>query len=279
MTTTRLGDFFAFYLALLALCVTLDTLTHMLLQINNSMRLLEQSEKIFHEATPSPHKVHNLNLGKETIRLEKVSFQYQECSTSLFQDLSLKIAPREKVAIVGPPSCGKTTLIRLLLGLEHPDSGTVFFGDHSLENLDLKTIRQSIGTVFDTEGIFAGTIYENITIGKVLPMEQIEKASELAGFQKDLETYPMGISTLLPERGTSISSGERQRLLLARALASNPSLLLLDQAFCLLDFQSREHILINLQKLPITQIFTTQDPEPFKNIVDRVIYLDNVVTS
>lgn len=269
----RIGDFFAFYLALIVICVTLDTLTRTLLEITNSMRLLKQSEKIFHENhSPSRQSLH-LASPKGEIRFDKVTFHYQESPSSLFKNLSLSIAPREKVAIVGAPGSGKTTLIRLLLGLERPHSGTIFFDGHSLENQNLQKVRQNIGTIFDTEGIFAGTIYDNIRVGRTLTMEQIERAIELADFQKDLETYPMGISTLLPERGISISSGERQRLLLVRGLASTPSILLLDQVLCELDPESRKRIFDNLQKLPITQIFTTHDPEPFKNIVDRIIYL------
>jgi ABC-type bacteriocin/lantibiotic exporter with double-glycine peptidase domain len=259
------GNFFAFYLSLFYLCFAIRDFIQSLPQDEGSDCSFEGEKE---KGGKDPGKL------KGAIDIENISFRYDPKAPLILDSVSLKIAPKEKIGIFGPSGSGKTTLIRLLLGLETPSSGEILLDGHKLASFDPKLVRKQIGTVFRTEGIIAATLYENIDLGRRCPMVDLEKAIDFAGFREDIESFSMGFNTLLPEGGDVLSSGQKQRLLITRALAHTHSILLFDQAMESLDPISQEELLSRLKEHPVTQIYVSHDLEFLEKITDRIYELD-----
>jgi NHLM bacteriocin system ABC transporter peptidase/ATP-binding protein/NHLM bacteriocin system ABC transporter ATP-binding protein len=172
------------------------------------------------------------------IALNHVSFRYpgQDQGTKVLDDVSLQVRPGEFVAIVGPSGSGKSTLMRLLLGFEAPDAGSVTYDGRELATLDLRDVRRQIGVVLQQAQLLSTDILGNIVgFAPLLTVEDAWEAARLAGLDEDIRRMPMGMHTLVGEGGGNLSSGQRQRLLIARAIVRRPKILLLDEATSALD--------------------------------------------
>ena len=171
-----------------------------------------------------------------SIELNGVYFRYNEMSPYLLENFNLKIRAGEYVAIAGKTGCGKSTLVRLILGFEKPEKGIVFFDGKDIARIDLKSLRRKIGSVIQDGKLFYGDIKQNISIAsEKLTEEEIWEAAEMAGIADDIREMPMGMNTIISEGQGGISGGQRQRLLIARAVASKPSVLIFDEATSALD--------------------------------------------
>ncbi|MFN6432419.1 ATP-binding cassette domain-containing protein [Eubacterium callanderi] len=196
---------------------------------------------------------HQLTHISGKIELSNVSFGYQEEGPLILNNISLKIEPGQCVGIVGKTGCGKSTLMRLLLGFEAPQVGAVYYDNYNLNTLDLKTLRRSIGVVTQDGRLFSGDIYANIVISAPhLSVEDAWNAARLAGLDQDIRTMPMGMHTLVTEGGSDISGGQKQRLMIARALAPGPSVLMLDEATSALDNLTQKIVTEAVDSLNIT---------------------------
>jgi ATP-binding cassette subfamily C protein len=172
------------------------------------------------------------------IALNHVSFRYpsQDQGTKVLDDVSLQVRPGEFVAIVGPSGSGKSTLMRLLLGFETPDAGAVTYDGRELATLDLRDVRRQIGVVLQQAELLSTDILGNIVgFAPLLNADDAWEAARLAGLDEDIRRMPMGMHTLVGEGGGNLSSGQRQRLLIARAIVRRPKVLLLDEATSALD--------------------------------------------
>jgi ATP-binding cassette subfamily C protein len=172
------------------------------------------------------------------LALNHVSFRYpgQDQGTKVLDDVSLHVRPGEFVAIVGPSGSGKSTLMRLLLGFETPLSGSVTFDGRELATLDLRDVRRQVGVVLQHAQLSSTDILGNIVgFAPFLTIEDAWEAARLAGLEEDIRRMPMGMHTLVGEGGGNLSSGQRQRLLIARAIVRRPKILLLDEATSALD--------------------------------------------
>ena len=146
------------------------------------------------------------------VELSHLSFRYSDTMPMVLDDLSLQIKSGEYVAIVGKTGCGKSTLVRLLLGLETPQKGAIYYDGLDMQTLDLRSLRRNIGTVIQDGKLFQGSIYENIAISAPgLTMNEAWEAAELAGIADDIRAMPMGMHTLISEGQGGISGGQRQR--------------------------------------------------------------------
>lgn len=208
------------------------------------------------------------------IELNNVSFRYNENMPNVIDDLTLKIRPGQYVAIVGATGCGKSTLMRILLGFEKPQKGAVYYDGQDINTIDLKSLRQKIGTVLQNGKLFQGDIYSNIVISAPrLTLEDAWEAAELAGMADDINNMPMGMNTIIAEGGGGISGGQKQRLMIARAIAPKPKILMFDEATSALDNITQKHVSESLDRLKCTRIVIAHRLSTIKQC-DRIIVLD-----
>ena len=208
------------------------------------------------------------------IELSHVSFRYNDTMPLVIDDLSLKIRPGQYVAIVGKTGCGKSTLLRLLLGFEKPQKGAVYYDGKDLEKIDLRSLRRRIGVVMQNGRLFQGDIYSNIVISAPwLTQQDAWEAAELSGIADDIRNMPMGMSTMISEGSGGISGGQKQRLMIARAIAPKPKILMFDEATSALDNITQKKVSDSLEQLKCTRIVIGHRLSTIRQC-DRIIVLD-----
>ena len=208
------------------------------------------------------------------IELNNVSFRYNDNMPMVIDDLSLKIRPGQYVAIVGATGCGKSTLMRLLLGFEKPQKGAVYYDGKDLNAIDLKSLRRKIGVVMQDGKLFQGDIFSNITISAPqLTLKEAWEAAEMAGVAEDIRRMPMGMHTIISEGSGGISGGQRQRLMIARAIAPKPKILMFDEATSALDNLTQKTVSDSLDKLKCTRIVIAHRLSTIRHC-DRILYLE-----
>jgi ABC-type bacteriocin/lantibiotic exporter with double-glycine peptidase domain len=189
------------------------------------------------------------------IVLDRVCFRYNEQSPDVLRDISLRIEPGQKVALVGRTGSGKSTLARLLLALYLPSEGEIRYDDVPLREIELRSLRTQFGVVMQEPVLFSGSIRDNMTLADPgLSLAQVQEAARLAAIHEEITRLPMGYLTRLGEGGAGLSGGQRQRVALARALVRRPALLLLDEATSSLDVVTEARIEANLSRLGCTRI-------------------------
>ena len=189
------------------------------------------------------------------LELSKVTFRYMPGGPPVLDDVTIRVAQGEYLAIVGPSGSGKSTIFRLLLGFEQPESGAIFLDGKAVDTLDLSAVRRQIGVVLQNAKLMTGSIYENICGGGLqLPLNEVWEAARLAGLDADIQAMPMGMHTAISEGVSTLSGGQRQRLMIARALIRRPRILLFDEATSALDNQTQSIVSTSLAKLSVTRI-------------------------
>lgn len=248
-----LGDFIAFnaafgqfFAAMLGLGGIMSTLIQLI-------PLYERVQPILDTEPERDREGEDPGILSGDITFQAISFHYHE-SPPILQNFSLSIRAGEMVAFVGSTGCGKSTLFRLLLGFETPISGKIFYGDHELEKLNLRALRKQLGVVLQNDTVLPGSIYETIAGARPLTMEDAWEAIRQVNLTDDIKAMPMGIHTMMAEAGKTLSTGQRQRLMIARALATQPRILFLDEATSALDNPTQCAVMDNLEKLNITRI-------------------------
>ena len=208
------------------------------------------------------------------LEISHVSFRYEENTPYILQDLNLKIRAGEYVAIVGRTGCGKSTLVRLMLGFEKPEKGAIFYDRHDLNSIDPRSLRRRIGVVLQNGELFQGDIFSNITISAPqLTLEDAWEAAETAGIAQDIREMPMGMHTIISEGQGGISGGQKQRLMIARAVAPKPKILILDEATSALDNKTQKQVSEALDRLHCTRIVIAHRLSTIRNC-DRILVMD-----
>ena len=210
---------------------------------------------------------------KGDIELSNASFRYTPDGPNAVDRISLRIRQGEYVAVVGPSGSGKSTILRLILGFEKPESGAVLIDDHDVESLDPVALRERMGVVLQQADTFAGSLFDNIAGMSRLSEEEAWKAVRDAGLEADILAMPMGLRTVIPEGGVGLSAGQRQRLLIARALARKPRILLLDEATSALDNRTQAVLQESLNRLTITRLVIAHRLSTVRD-VDRIYVMD-----
>ena len=209
------------------------------------------------------------------IELNNITFRYTDDMPAVLDNLSLKIRPGQYVAIVGKTGCGKSTLMRIMLGFETPQKGAVYYDGHDIKKLDLKSLRRKIGAVMQTGKLFTGDIFSNITISAPwLTLDDAWEAAEIAGMADDIRLMPMGMHTLISEGQGGISGGQRQRLFIARAVAPKPKILMFDEATSALDNITQKQVSEALDRMKCTRIVIAHRLSTIRQC-DRIIVLDH----
>lgn len=206
------------------------------------------------------------------ILLKNVSLSYGE--KPVLKNISLSVKAGSKTAVIGPTAGGKTQLLYILTNLLPPDSGTVEFDGVSIENYTKEVFHKQIGFVFQDSVMFNMSLRENIAFNEIVTDESLKKAIETAELSDFIESLPEKLDTIVSERGTSLSGGEKQRIMLARALALNPRILLLDDFTSRVDRKTENKILCNIQNnYPgLTLLSVTQKIAPVRHF-DQIILL------
>ena len=208
------------------------------------------------------------------LTLDHVSFAYDTASKNVLNDLSIDIKPGEYVGIVGPSGCGKSTLLKLLLGFESPQSGMVMVDRKDLRSVDKGAYRRQLGVVLQNGRLISGSIYENITItAPNATMARVNEVIQAVGLKDDIAQMPMGIHTMLSENCNTISGGQQQRILIARAICGSPKILIFDEATSALDNMTQAAVSSSLDKMKVTRIVVAHRLSTIKNC-DRILVLD-----
>lgn len=249
--TMNLGEISAFviYLGLLIWpMIAIGWVVNLIQQASASMKRLNKmlSEKYeIEDSSKTDYAIHEV---KGTVEFKNVSFRYSNELPFVFKDINLKIPAGMTAAIIGQTGSGKTTLVDLIPRLYDVTEGEVLIDGKNIKEIPLKTLRKNIGLVPQETFLFSDTLANNIAYGlKETDMKVVESSAEIAQLTKDVESFPHGYETVLGERGITLSGGQKQRTCLARALAIDPAILILDDSFSAVDTRTEEGILKNLK--------------------------------
>jgi ATP-binding cassette, subfamily B, bacterial CvaB/MchF/RaxB len=209
-----------------------------------------------------------------SVELRNLGFRYSPTEPPVLQGVNLRIEPGECVAITGASGCGKTTLVKVMLGLLAPTEGEVLVGGMRLQQLGLANYRRLVGTVMQDDRLFSGSIADNICFFDPDPQwERIVECAVRAGVEAEVTALPMGFHTLTGESGIGLSGGQKQRILLARALYQRPSMLVLDEATSHLDLGNERSVNETVRALNLTRVVVAHRPETIA-MADRVLVME-----
>ena len=249
-------------------------LANIALQSANIKPVLEMAEPFLNAEPEAADNKEMVTKISGAIELNNVYFRYNENTPYIVDNMSLKINAGEYIAIVGRTGCGKSTLMRLLLGFEKPERGAIYYDNKDMKSLDMCSLRRKIGAVTQNGGLFQGDIYSNIVISAPeLTLNDAWEAAEIAGIADDIRAMPMGMQTMVSEGQGGISGGQKQRLMIARAVAPKPKLLMFDEATSALDNKTQKQVSEALDRMGCTRIVIAHRLSTIKNC-DRILVLD-----
>ena len=264
--------FFAAYGMVMGAFSSMASVVKALAQIGPYLDMVEPILQAEPEVAEDKEILASLN-GR--VELSGVRFRYDEDMPYVIDGLNLAIRPGQYVAIVGKSGCGKSTLVRLLLGFEAPDAGAIYYDGKDMAGLDLRSLRRHIGAVTQDGTLFAESIFSNITISAPhLTEDDAWEAAEVARIADDIRAMPMGMQTMISEGAGGISGGQRQRLMIARAVAPHPRVLIFDEATSALDNRTQKQVSEALDALKCTRIVIAHRLSTIKNC-DRILYLED----
>lgn len=209
------------------------------------------------------------------IEINNLTFRYDNGGPAIIDNLSLKVRSGEYVAVVGKTGCGKSTLMRLLLGFEKAETGAIYYDGQDIEKLDVRSVRQCIGVDLQNGKLFSGDIFSNIII--TAPWKTLEdawEAARMAGIDEDIKAMPMGMHTMLSEGSGGISGGQKQRLLIARAIVSKPKILFFDEATSALDNITQKKVSYSISELKCTRLVIAHRLSTIRHC-NRIIVMEN----
>lgn len=268
------ADYYAFNVSYGMVSGAFSSLAGIALTVANIKPILDMAKPLMDAEPEISENKHMVTRLSGNIELAHVSFKYEESSPLILDDISLKIKAGQYVAIVGKTGCGKSTLMRILLGFEKIQTGAVYYDGKEINTLDLKSLRRRIGVVMQTGKLFAGSLYENIVISAPeLTLKDAWDAAKKAGIAGEIQEMPMGMNTLVAEGTGGISGGQKQRVMIARAIAPKPKILMFDEATSALDNITQKIVSDSLDSLKCTRIVIAHRLSTIKQC-DRIIVLD-----
>ena len=268
-----LGTFLAYNAALGVFLGGLTTMSDAASGLMSIPNLWNRARTIL-DAQPEaePGKTHPGKLAGRVF-FDHVTFRYRRDGAATLTDITIHADPGECIALVGPSGSGKSTILSLLLRFEVPASGGIYLDGQDLSTLDIAAVRRQLGVVSQDSKLISQSIFENITCGGLNTMEEAWEAARQAGVAEDIENMPMGIHTVISEGGSNISGGQRQRLLIARALLRKPSILIFDEATSALDNRTQKIVTESLDGLKATRIVVAHRLSTIRR-ADRIYVID-----
>ena len=254
-TAVTPSEYIAFNTAYGAASASFSALAGVVLSFAAMRPVLEMAEPILRAVPESSENRSMVRELKGNVELSNVYYRYDRNMPWVIEGMDLKIRAGEYIGIVGTTGCGKSTLVRLLLGFETPEKGAVYYDRRDLNGLDLHSLRRRIGTVMQDGILFQGDIFSNISVSAPqMTLAEAWEAAETAGIAEDIRRMPMGMQTQIQEDQGGISGGQKQRLLIARAIAPKPRILIFDEATSALDNRTQKQIADALDRLKCTRI-------------------------
>ncbi|MFZ5947832.1 MAG: ABC transporter ATP-binding protein [Stygiobacter sp.] len=275
-----LGTMFAFLTYLLMLIwpmIAFGWVANMIQQADASMKRLLKIFNEPYEISDSEKTDFNIKTIDGEIEFRNVKFRYRENLPLVLNDISLKIPKGSTVAFIGNTGVGKTSLINLIARLYDVTEGEVLIDGNNVKSIPLEVVRKNIGLVPQDSFLFSDTLANNLMYGVSNPSQElIDFVSEVSQLKKDVESFPNGFETILGERGITLSGGQKQRASLARALAINPKILILDDSFSAVDTHTEEEILKRLKSFmkDRTSIIISHRISTVKDC-DKIFVLEN----
>ena len=268
------SEYIAFNMAYGMVTGAFSSLAAVALSVAQIKPIMEMAEPILEAEPESSESKSMVTSLKGGIELSNVFFRYDENMPYVVKGMSFRIKAGEYIAIVGKTGCGKSTLIRLLLGFEKPERGAIYYDGKDMSKLDLRSLRRQMGIVTQNGSLFQGDIYSNIVISAPqLTVDEAWHAAEMAGIADDIRAMPMGMQTYISEGQGGISGGQKQRLMIARAIAPNPKILMFDEATSALDNRTQKQVSDALDSLKCTRLVIAHRLSTIKNC-DRILVLD-----
>lgn len=274
-TNVGVSDYYAFNAAYARVAGAFQSLAGIAISVAAIKPVLEMAEPILKAEPEVTEEKKTVSKISGNIEMSHISFRYDPNTNFVIDDLSLNIKAGEYVAIVGRTGCGKSTLVRLLLGFEKPERGAICYDNQSISSLDPRSLRKHIGVVIQNGQLFQGDIYSNIAISAPqLTLDEAWKVAELAGIADDIKEMPMGMNTVISEGQGGISGGQKQRLMIARAIAPKPKILIFDEATSALDNKTQKQVSDALDSLNCTRVVIAHRLSTIRNC-DRILVMDN----
>ena len=274
-TNVSVSQYYAFNAAFGRLSGAFSAFTGIAISVASIKPVLEMAEPILKAEPEVAAEKQTVSRVSGHIEMSHITFRYDENTPYILNDLNLNIGSGEYVAIVGRTGCGKSTLVRLLLGFEKPEKGSIFYDGRDINSLDPRSLRRQTGVVIQNGQLFQGDIFSNITISAPqLTLEEAWEAAETAGIAQDIQEMPMGMQTVISEGQGGISGGQKQRLMIARAIAPKPKILIFDEATSALDNKTQKQVSDALDKLKCTRIVIAHRLSTIRNC-DRILVMDN----
>ena len=268
------ADYIAFTIAYGAVSSAILALGGIAMTAANIKPMMEMVEPILKAVPENSGNKRIVSALSGGFEVNSVTFRYDPEGPAILDNLSLKVRSGEYLGVVGKTGCGKSTLVRVLLGFEEPETGAVYYDGHDLASLDLQSVRRQIGVCLQNGKLFSGDIFSNIII--TAPWKTLEdawEAARMAGIAEDIKAMPMNMHTMISEGSGGVSGGQRQRLLIARALVAKPKLVFFDEATSALDNITQKHVADSLAALKCTRVVIAHRLSTIRNC-DRIIVLD-----
>ena len=211
----------------------------------------------------------------DEIKFKNVFFKYPNTEKNVLNGININLRKNKKIAIVGPSGSGKSTLLGLMIRLFDLDKGEIIIGNENIKDLRLKNLRSYFSLVSQDTVLFDGSISENIKYNSQLSTKSIEKFAELACVDEIIEKLPQGLNSQIGENGVKLSGGQRQRIAIARALAQQKSIILLDEPTSNLDLRTESKLFDNLHSIKnITLVVVAHRLSTIKHF-DEILYLES----
>ena len=251
--------------------LSLGSITTVISSLKPQLDIVLPILKAIPETSDNKTVVNNIS---GNIEVQNLTFRYEDGERNILDGINIKINAGQYVAIVGQTGCGKSTLMRLLLGFEKPNKGAVYYDGKNLNRLDLPSLRRKIGAVMQNGRLFTGNIFSNIAISYPnLTFDEAWEAARIADIAADIAAMPMGMHTIITEGSGGISGGQKQRLMIARAVASKPKVLIFDETTSALDNITQNNVTKALNSLNCTRIVIAHRLSTIKNC-DKIYVMD-----
>jgi NHLM bacteriocin system ABC transporter ATP-binding protein len=271
------GTFVAFVTALAQFTTAATQLNFALVASITVIPLYERLRPVVEAVPEDTGNSDDPGLLSGHIRFENVFFRYAPGADLTLKGVTLEFKPGQNVAIVGPSGAGKSTLVRLLLGFETPEKGSVLYDEKNLASLSARMVRRQVGVVLQDSKPMPGDLLSNIIGNSALTEDDAWRAAESAGLADDIRRMPMGMRTLVSENGATFSGGQVQRLMIARAIAHRPRIVFFDEATSALDNETQEGVTEAVNALDATRIVIAHRLSTIRNADYLYVINDGVV--